>query len=191
MYRNLTKAISRATIFLFPLLLLSQDVYQVDLVHSDASFKIRHLLSKTTGTFSKFEGTIIHYPDAIQKSSVVFTIKSDSIDTNNESRDQHLRGADFFDVQKYPELKFISTKVVKGSSSSELLVTGNFTLRGITKVMTVPVVFLGSAPTPFKDIRGGFETVFKINRNEFGIVYGKGILGDDVEISLNIEAIRK
>ena len=191
MYRNLTKAISRATIFLFPLLLLSQDVYQVDLVHSDASFKIRHLLSKTTGTFSKFEGTIIHYPDTIQKSSVVFTIKSDSIDTNNESRDQHLRGADFFDVQKYPELKFISTKVVKGSSSSELLVTGNFTLRGITKVMTVPVVFLGSAPTPFKDIRGGFETVFKINRNEFGIVYGKGILGDDVEISLNIEAIRK
>jgi polyisoprenoid-binding protein YceI len=191
MYRNLTKAISRATIFLFPLLLLSQDVYQVDLVHSDASFKIRHLLSKTTGTFSKFEVTIIHYPDTIQKSSVVFTIKSDSIDTNNESRDQHLRGADFFDVQKYPELKFISTKVVKGSSSSELLVTGNFTLRGITKVMTVPVVFLGSAPTPFKDIRGGFETVFKINRNEFGIVYGKGILGDDVEISLNIEAIRK
>jgi polyisoprenoid-binding protein YceI len=57
--------------------------------------------------------------------------------------------------------------------------------------MTVPVVFLGSAPTPFKDIRGGFETVFKINRTEFGIVYGKGILGDDVEISLNIEAIRK
>ena len=191
MYRNLTKAISRATIFLFPLLLLSQDVYQVDLVHSDASFKIRHLLSKTTGTFSKFEGVIIHYPDAIQKSSVVFTIKSDSIDTNNESRDQHLRGADFFDVQKYPELKFISTKVVKGSSSSELLVTGNFTLRGITKVMTVPVVFLGSAPTPFKDTRGGFEAVFKINRNEFGIVYGKGILGDEVEISLNIEAIRK
>ena len=76
MNRNFTKALSRIVVFLFPLVLLSQDVYQVDPVHSDASFKIRHLLSKTTGTFSKFEGTIIYYPDAIQKSSVVITIKA-------------------------------------------------------------------------------------------------------------------
>lgn len=191
MNRNFTKALSRIVVFLFPLVLLSQDVYQVDPVHSDASFKIRHLLSKTTGTFSKFEGTIIYYPDAIQKSSVFITIKANSIDTNNESRDNHLRGEDFFDIQKYPELKFVSTKVAAGSSSSEILVTGNFTLRGVTKVITVPVTFLGSTQTPFKDVRAGFETLFKINRNEFGIVYGKGILGDEVEISLNIEAIKK
>ncbi|MFM8430422.1 MAG: YceI family protein, partial [Holophagaceae bacterium] len=104
-----------------------------------------------------------------------------------------LRGEDFFDIQKHPELKFVSTKVAAGSSSSEILVTGNFTLRGVTKVITVPVTFLGrtQTPPPFKDVRAGFETLFKINRNEFGIVYGKGILGDEVEISLNIEAIKK
>ncbi len=191
MFKSIIRTIFQAAIFSFSLLLLGQDVYRVDPVHSDASFKIRHLLSKTTGTFSKIDGTIVHYPNAIQKSSVVFTIESNSIDTNNEARDKHLRGDDFFDVQKFPELRFVSTKVVAGSSSSELLVTGNFTLRGITKVITVPVTFLGSTPTPFKDIRAGFETMFKINRNEFGIVYGKGILGEDVEISLNVEAIKK
>lgn len=191
MFKSIIRTTFQAAIFSFSLLLLGQDVYRVDPVHSDASFKIRHLLSKTTGTFSKIDGTIVHYPNAIQKSSVVFTIESNSIDTNNEARDKHLRGDDFFDVQKFPELRFVSTKVVAGSSSSELLVTGNFTLRGITKVITVPVTFLGSTPTPFKDIRAGFETMFKINRNEFGIVYGKGILGEDVEISLNVEAIKK
>ena len=187
----ISKVLVRSFLFLISLSVYSQDVYRVDQVHSDASFKIRHFLSKTTGHFSEFEGTITYYPESLDKSSVLFIIKSKSIDTQNESRDTHLRGSDFFEVDKYPELKFISTKVIKGSNPSEILVTGNFTLRGITKTITVPVTFLGSMATPFKDIRAGFEAAFKINRNEFGITYGKGVLGDDVEISLNIEAIKQ
>lgn len=168
---------------------LAQDAYKIDPVHSEVSFKVRHLLAKVSGRFTKFSGTIKVDPADYSKSSVEVSIEATSINTDNESRDKHLKSADFFEVEKFPAITFKST-AVKEVAKGKLEVTGDFTLRGVTKRITFPITNAGTQPgmKPGTVVAGFVDGALTINRNDYGIKYGPGILGDDVAISLNIEA---
>ena len=123
------------------------------------------------------------------KSSVEVVIDATSINTDNEARDKHLRGADFFDVEKFPTVTFKST-AVKEAEKGKLLVTGDLTMHGVTKSITIPITNAGTRPgmKPGSVVAGFIDGAVKLNRNDFGIKTYPGVLGDDVEISLDIEA---
>lgn len=168
----------------------AQDVYRIDAVHSQVGFKIRHFVSKTAGRFTEFEGTVTVDPKDMAKSSVQVAIKAASINTDNADRDAHLRKADFFDVEKFPTITFKSTSV-KEVTKGRLEVTGDLTMHGVTKSITFPIASLGAQPGPRGGVVAGFgDGLLKLNRHDFGISYGKGILGDEVEISIDVEAFK-
>lgn len=167
------------------------DTWTVDTTHSGVAFDIRHFLSKVPGRFNDFDGVIFYDPENPAKSTVEFTVQAASIDTGNENRDEHLRGADFFEVETYPTLTFKSKKVAPAGENA-LAVTGDFTLHGVTKEITVPVQVLGTMGD-----KAGFATEFVIDRKDYGINWnraldaGGAILGDEVNVEIQIEANRK
>ena len=171
----------------------AQDTYKVDAIHSEVTFKVRYLVGKVSGSFGAFSGTVVVDEQNPAKSSVDFTIQATSINTNNEARDKHLRAADFFEVEKFPTLSFKSV-AVKEVAKGKLEVTGDFTLRGVTKRITVPVTNLGASIHPFsKKVNAAFQTAFTIQRKDYGMAYGLTdaaniVVGNDVEIELTILA---
>ena len=167
----------------------AQDTYKIDPVHSEISFKIRHLLAKTSGRFTKFGGTIKVDTADVSKSSVEVSIEAASINTDMEARDKHLKSPDFFDVEKFPTITFKSTSV-KEVAKGKLEITGDFTLHGVTKRITFPITNAGTQPgmQPGSIVAGFIDGALTINRNDYGIKTFPGALGDDVAISLNIEA---
>lgn len=168
------------------------DTYKIDAVHSEVSFKIRHLVSKVPGRFTKFSGTVQIDEKDISKSAVQVNIDATSISTDNEARDKHLRSPDFFDVVKYPVITFKSTSV-KETAKGKLEVTGDFTMHGVTKRLTFPITNIGAQVVPMdKKVHAGFtDGELTLNRNDFGIKTFPGVLGDDVQISLNVEAVKQ
>ena len=166
-------------------------VYKVDPDHSSVGFTIRHFVSNVSGRFTGFEGTIQYDKQSPAASTVSFTVQAASIDTANKDRDNHLKSPDFFDAEKFPTLTFTST-AVKAKDANNLDVTGDLTIHGVTKRVTIPVTVLGSMKTPNGE-KGGFETAFTINRKDYGIVWnrvldtGGSILGDDVKIAIDVE----
>jgi len=170
--------------------------YTIDSVHSDVSFKVRHLISKTSGQFTDFDGTIVADFENLDSSSVIFTIKTASIDTKNEDRDNHLRSGDFFDAETYPEITFTSSKITKSGASS-FAVTGTLTMHGVSKTVTLPVTFLGEMAGPRGDTVAGFEIETTLDRKEYGIVWNRAldaggmILGDEITITINLETQKK
>jgi polyisoprenoid-binding protein YceI len=169
-------------------------IYKVDVDHSGVSFSVRHFVSNVSGRFRDFDGVIKYDKANPAASSVEFTVRAASIDTTNNDRDEHLRSKDFFDVQKFPTLTFSSTQVAAKDGTS-LNVTGNLTLHGVTRSITLPVSLLGTVRTP-RGEKAGFETVFKIDRKEFGIIWNNvldsgPVLGDDVKITIEVEANRQ
>lgn len=169
--------------------------YEIDPDHSGVTFTIRHFVTNVPGRFRDFSGTIRYDKESPTAANVEFNLEAASIDTANADRDAHLRSADFFDAEKYPQLTFSSTSVrVKDPKTLE--VTGNLTLKGMTKKLTLPVQFLGTVPTPQGE-KIGFETSFTINRKDFGIAWnrvlegGGTLLGDDVRITVAIEAAQE
>jgi len=168
--------------------------YHIDKAHSEATFQVRHLLTKVRGRFSDFEGSITLDEEQPERSSVALTIQAASIDTNEPTRDTHLRSADFFSVDEFATLTFRSAEVAS-KGSGRLEVTGDLTIRGITKRIVVSVTLLGKAHDPWGKDRAGFEAEFTINRKEFGLVWnaaletGGFLVGDDVRVSLSIQAV--
>lgn len=124
-----------------------------------------------------------------------FTVKVASVDTNEAKRDEHLRSADFFDAAKFPEIRFVSTSV-KSAGDRRYDVTGDLTLRGVTRRVTLPVTFLGVQKDPWGNEKAGFETAVTLNRKDFGVSWNKAldqggaILGDDVSVSISLETAR-
>jgi polyisoprenoid-binding protein YceI len=171
----------------------SQDVYNVDKVHSDVTFKVRHFVSKVTGRFDDFSGAISIVPGKPGASSVEFAIKSASINTGVPARDTHLKSADFFDVEKNPEITFKSTKISPAGGDT-YNVTGLFTMHGTQRELTLPVDFGGTVTDQRGTEKAGFSLTTKLNRKDYGIVWNQTLdsgglmLGDEVEITINIEA---
>jgi polyisoprenoid-binding protein YceI len=168
--------------------------YQIDKVHSEVGFEVRHLLTKVRGHFSDFAGTIAFDEQDPTSAEVDVTIQAASIDTHTADRDAHLRGTDFFDVEKYPTLSFKSVAVTpRGESSFD--VVGDLTIHGVTKQITLPVSYLGRAKDPWGHERAGFEAELTINRKDFGLNWnaaletGGFLVGDTVKISLSVQAV--
>jgi polyisoprenoid-binding protein YceI len=168
--------------------------YKIDKAHSEVVFQIRHLVTKVRGRFDDFEGMIQLNENSPELSSVEFTIKAASINTNEKDRDTHLRSADFFDVEKFPALTFKSKQILKKSNESYDVV-GDLTIHGVTKEIVLPVTHLGKAKDPWGMERAGFEAEFTLNRKDFGLMWnaplelGGFLVGDDVKASLSIQAV--
>ncbi len=170
--------------------------YTIDPEHSAVGFTIRHLFSKVPGRFTKFDGKMVLDRDDFTKSSVRVSIEAASIDTNEPARDKHLRSDAFFDVEKNPKLTFQSTKV-RSVAPNKLQIDGDLTIRGTTKPVTLDADVLGFGPGYGGGFRGGFEAHTKINRQDYGVAWndvvegGGYVLGNDVEITLNVEAAKE
>jgi polyisoprenoid-binding protein YceI len=181
---------------LFAALPLLADSYDIDKAHSEATFRLRHLVSKVSGKFDDFAGKITTDGKDAAASKVEFTIKTASVDTGNGDRDKHLQTADFFDAAKYPDITFKSTAIKATSKKNVYDVTGDFTMRGVTKRITLPVEFLGFAKDPWGNQRAGFTLSTTLNRKDYGINWNKALdnggylLSDDVDITVNIEAAK-
>jgi polyisoprenoid-binding protein YceI len=193
MRRALLTAVAAAT---FAVPALAADTYTADPVHSEASFTVRHMVRRVRGRFTDFSGALTADPAKPEASSVEFKINATSIDTANANRDKHLRSADFFDVEKFPEITFKSTRIVKkGENTYD--VTGPLTIRGVTKDVTLPVSFLGFQKDMQGKQRAGFETSATINRKDYGIVWNRNldtggvVLGDDVTVDIVLAMVQK
>ena len=175
---------------------MAAEVHTIDKGHSEVSFQVRHLVTQVRGNFNDYEGTINLDPANLEKSNVDFKIKAASIDTNNADRDKHLRGEDFFFVEKYPEITFKS-KSIKKADKDTYNVTGTLTMRGVAKEVTLPVTFLGAVKDPWGNEKAGFSTQLTLNRKDYGINWnaaldnGGVVLSDDVKVDINLETQKK
>jgi polyisoprenoid-binding protein YceI len=174
--------------------ILSADTFVVDKAHSEATFQVRHMMSKVSGKFDDFSGKINIDRAKPSASSVEFTIKTASVNTGNSDRDSHLRTPDFFDAAKNPEITFKSTSIVATKKKDVFDVTGDLTMRGVTKHVTIPVEFGGFGKDPWGNERAGFSLTTIVNRKDYGINWNKALdnggflLSDDVTINVNLEA---
>jgi polyisoprenoid-binding protein YceI len=169
--------------------------WEIDAVHSEVSFVVRHLVvSKVRGRFDRFSGTIVTDED-LGRSSVTVTIDASSINTNEPNRDNHVRSADFLDVESFPNITFRSTAV--RTDGNGLFVDGELTIRGTTRPVTLDVEGNGFTPDPYGGTRTGFSASTEINRQDFAVSYNGPIpgtdsamvLSDKVTINLEVEAV--
>jgi polyisoprenoid-binding protein YceI len=168
--------------------------FAIDKTHSEVTFQVRHLVTKVRGHFTDFTGTIQFNEAQPDASSVAFSINATSIDTGTPDRDTHLRSDDFFAVETFPVITFVSSKVTK-KSAGLYDVEGTLTIRGTARPLTVPVSYLGAATDPWGNARVGFEGEITVNRKDFGLAWnaaletGGFLVGDEVKISVSLQAI--
>ena len=167
----------------------------IDPMHSEVQFKVKHLvISTVTGSFKSFEGTAESDDDGFEDASISFALNVDSIDTNQVQRDGHLKSVDFFDAEKYPQITFKSTsfKAVEGEDN-EFALTGDLTIKDVTKPITLDVEFGGSADDFYGNTKAGFEVSGKVNRKEFGLSLdvvteaGSVVVGEDIKLIINVQ----
>ena len=178
-------------------LLLTQakaaDTYTVDPAHSSVGFSIRHMgVSNVKGHFDQFAGSLVLDKSSIQEATATVQVKS--INTGIEKRDNHLRTADFFEADKYPEITFKSKRVEKSGEQTVLI--GDFTMRGVTKELRLPVTVSGPIKDPQGKMRIGLEARATVNRKDYGMKFnavmetGSLMVGDEVTIDINAEAVK-
>ncbi|GLB49084.1 YceI family protein [Neptunitalea lumnitzerae] len=171
---------------------MEKTTWIIDPTHSEMVFKVKHMMISTvTGNFGEFEGkletTSENFEDAVFEASV----KTASISTNNTDRDNHLKSADFFDAETYPEIKFVSTSYESGK------LTGDLTIKNVTKSVVFEVEYNGTAVDPYGQTKSGFEAVAKINRKDFGLTWsavteaGSVVVSDTVSLLVNLQFIKQ
>lgn len=167
--------------------------YEIDAKHSYIGFRVLHMgLAEVPGSFRDFSGTIVYDGKDVAKSSVNFTAKMTSVDTGVDARDNHLRNKDFFEVETYPDMTFKSTKVEK--KGDKWNVTGDFTMKGVTKSITIPFTVNGMMKDQKGNVKMGISAQTSINRQDYNVKYGNKLpdgtlaLSDTVKIDLQLEA---
>ena len=174
----------------------SATTYTIDQDHSAVSFKIRHLFSKVDGMFNQFEGTFEYVLGHPEQWRAEATIQAASIDTRVDKRDNHLRSADFFEVDTYPTITFKSTSITDVTDKTAKL-HGLLVLHGTEKPVELDLTILGEGKDPWGNMRSGFTATTRVNRKDFSIIWNKTLetgdllLGDDVDITLEIEGLVK
>ena len=169
------------------------ETYQFDKAHTTVGFQVRHIYTNVSGKFTDFTGTIQVDRAKPESSMVDFTIQATSIDTSEPRRDQHLRSADFFDVANNPTITVKSTSI-QANGKASWLVTGDFTMHGVTKSVVLPVTLLGEGKDPMGNEKMGLETGLTINRKDYGLTWNKALetggvlVGEEVKIQIAIEA---
>ncbi|MFL5509985.1 MAG: YceI family protein [Gemmatimonadaceae bacterium] len=173
----------------------SKTTWKLDPSHTLVEFSAKHLMITTVkGRFTDVEGLIHADEKDATKSSVEATLKAASIDTRTDQRDNHLRSGDFLDVEKFPEITFRSTRIE--GSRKEFKLTGDLTIRGVTKPVTLDVTFEGQTKDPWGGERVGFSASGKIDRRDFGLTWnvvleaGGLTVGNDIKINIEVEAVR-
>lgn len=162
--------------------------WALDPMHSEVQFKVKHLvISTVTGSFKTFEGTVTTGGDTFEGAEVEFSLDVNSIDTNQEQRDGHLKSAEFFDAEKYPKITFKSTSLTDDK------LTGDLTIKDVTKSVTLDVEHGGTATDFYGNLKAGFEVTGKINRKEFGLTWsgvteaGAIVVGEDIKLIINVQ----
>jgi polyisoprenoid-binding protein YceI len=166
--------------------------YSVDDDHTFALFRVQHMgAGFTWGRFDAVSGDVAYDPANAAANKVSVTIQAASVSVGVPKMEEHLKSNDFFDVKQFPTLTFVSKSFTK-KGDGQYEVAGDLTIHGVTKAVTVPVTRTGISTHAFsKKPLVGFETVFEINRNDFGIKYGPGVVGDSVRVTLALEAAGK
>jgi polyisoprenoid-binding protein YceI len=166
------------------------ETFKIDPVHTFVLFSVQHLgIANTYGRFNDVAGTVVFDRDNPSKSSIELTVQVESLDTHNATRERSLMSPDFFDVKQFPTMTFKSTKV---EGSGDLLkVSGDLTIRGVTRPVTVDFRKGGEGKGVFGEWRGGGETRFTIKRSDFGMNFELGEVGDEVTIILSLEGVKK
>ena len=166
------------------------DTYEIDTAHSMILFRAKHMgITYNYGRFNEFTGKLTIDETDISKSAIEFEVKTASVDTANEKRDQHLRSSDFFSAKQFPVITFKSTKVSMKEGKEDMLeITGDLELLGVKKSITVDVEITGKGKGRQGEPLIGFESIFTIKRSEFGMTYGTGAVSDDIRLIVTIEA---
>lgn len=171
--------------------------WKIDEAHSSIEFVVKHMMvSRTKGRFTNFEGTIQLDEENFANSSVTVEIDVASIDTHDEKRDEHLRSADFFDVEKFPTITFASREV-KPRGGDKFQLIGDLTIHGVTEETVINVERLGAGSSPWGQQVMGFEASTDVNRKRYGLTWnvaletGGFLVGDDIKINLEVEAIKQ
>src|SRR5436190_20714669 len=166
------------------------ETFKLDPVHSFVLFSVQHLgIANTYGRFNDISGIVVFDRDNPSKSSVELSVLVESLDTNNAIRERSLKSPDFFNVKQFPTLTFKSTKV-EGSGDT-LKVSGDLTIHGVTKPLTVDFKKGGEGKGVFGEMRGGGETRFTIKRSDFRMNFEQGEIGDEVTVILSVEGVKK
>lgn len=176
---------------------LTKTKWGIDPAHSEVQFKVKHLvISTVTGKFSHFTGSVESDNDDFVNASIQFTVDVQSIDTGNADRDAHLKSDDFFAADKFPHISFKSTEFTK-LSGHEYKLTGDLTIRGVTKSVTLNVTYGGTVVDPWGNHKAGFELEGSINRKDFGLNWsavteaGGLVVSDEVKLIINIELVKQ
>ncbi len=172
-------------------------IWKIDASHSDVEFKVKHLMiSSVTGYFGKYEGTAESSSDDFTDAKITFEADVNSISTKNEQRDQHLQAEDFFHAAQYPKLSFVSTGVKKVDDEN-YKITGDLTMRGVTKPVELAVEFSGIVKDPYGQTKAGFDIKGKINRKDFGVSFhavtdnGGLVLSDEVKLQASVQLVKQ
>jgi polyisoprenoid-binding protein YceI len=181
-----------------PLMLVSslaiaeQDAYRIDDSHSFANWTIRHVASKTSGTFSDIKGKVLIDRENLANSSVEAKISLLSVNSSHAKRDEHIKKEEYLDATKFSEMTFVSSKI-EANNNSEGVITGILNLHGVSKEMTFPFKVLGFGSDPWGGYRMGMEAHTALKASDFGFTWGtkpNATIGDDIEITLLIEGVK-
>lgn len=171
----------------------AQTSWKIDAAHSNVIFNVSHMvIAEVTGNFKEFNATLVQNGEDFSGGKLTATIKVSSIDTDNEGRDKHLRSADFFDAEKYPEITFVSKSIEK-ISDKNYKVTGDLTMRGVTKSVVLDMKFNGQMNDPWGNTKAGFKATTRVDRKDFGLGWNKVLetgglmVGEDINIIINTE----
>lgn len=175
---------------------MAKTVWAVDATHSSIDFSVKHMMiANVKGSFHTFEAKVNADPEDLTSAEIEFAIDVNSVDTRNKDRDAHLRSADFFDAESYPQITFKSTNIV-AKGDGEYDVTGDVTIHGVTRPETFQVTFEGAGKDPWGNEKAGFSGKGKLKRSDFGLTYnavleaGGVLIGDEIKISLEIEGAK-
>lgn len=171
--------------------------YKIDAAHSEITFKVKHLMiTNVTGSFTQFDATMESEAADFSDAKISFEADVNSVNTNNEQRDGHLKSDDFFAAEKFPKLTFVSKSFTK-KSDDEYTLTGDLTIRDVTKTVDLSVEFGGNMVDPWGQAKAGFEINGKINRKEFGLGWGAVteaggvVVSDEVKLHLGVQMIKQ
>jgi len=176
---------------------LTKTIWAIDPTHSEVQFKVKHLvISTVTGSFKNFEGTLETDGDDFSGAEIQFSADANSIDTNMEMRDTHLKSTEFFDVENHPKLTFVSTSFTQKDEETCTL-TGDLTIKGITKPVTLTAEYGGQMVDFYGNTKVGFEITGKVNRKDFGLNWsavteaGGVVVSDEVKLNFNIQLTKQ
>lgn len=176
---------------------MSATNWNLDAAHSEVTFKVKHLvISTVSGKFKQFSSAVTTEGNDFTTAKISFTIDAASIDTGMDMRDNHLRGDDFFNAEKYPSIQFVST-AIRQVDGNEHEIDGNLTIRDVTQSITLKADFGGIAVDPYGQTKAGFEVEGKIKRQEFGLSWnalteaGGAVVSDEVKFQANVQYIKQ